>query len=286
MAVPSLAGRFCGPASRAPCSAAGSALAQQPAAQQRRGPRDRPCGSTWIRPSWMPPTIRSSTRRICRRSSSATRPTARPCVPGLGAAATLRLRPTPDRSAGCLRDQARERADQHLHSWRGVARGLAKDSGVSGRAVRPRRRTLRGARLHQRDRGQRQPHADGRAGAPRGCVGLSQRPELRGRPGPHLRVRPLLGRPSGRRRPGHRLAQGLQSSGRHGERRAVLQWHVRPEAGASLGAQLLRQVHRRDRAGAELAASSRPAQRPRHRRLRHISRRRSSSASRATSPRR
>jgi len=42
----------------------------------------------------------------------------------------------------------------------------------------------------------------------------------------------------------------------------VLQWHLRSETGAALGAQLLRYVHRRDRAGAEFAASSRQAQRP------------------------
>ncbi len=48
---------------------------------RRRGRRGPPYGSTWTRPSWMPPTIRSSTRRISRRSSSARRPTARPCVP-------------------------------------------------------------------------------------------------------------------------------------------------------------------------------------------------------------
>ena len=41
----------------------------------------------------------------------------------------------------------------------------------------------------------------------------------------------------------------------------MLQRHVRPQAGAALGALELRQVHRRDGAGAERAAPSRQAQR-------------------------
>ena len=61
------------------------------------------------------------------------------------------------------------------------------------------------------------------------------------------------------------------------------QRHVRPEAGAALGAQQLRQVHRRDGAGAQRAAPPRPAQRAGHRQPRHAPSRRSSSARRAIS---
>ena len=48
--------------------------------------------------------------------------------------------------------------------------------------------------------GRRQPDADGRAGAPRGRLGLQERRELRRRSQPHPCHRPVVGRPSRRRR--------------------------------------------------------------------------------------
>ena len=50
----------------------------------------------------------------------------------LGAPRRLCLRPDPYRSAGCLRSKARERANQHLHSWRGLARGSLQGFRVPG----------------------------------------------------------------------------------------------------------------------------------------------------------
>ncbi len=67
-----------------------------------------------------------------------------------------------------------QRAHQHLHSWRRLARQPRRRLCVPGGALRQCRRALRHPRLHQCRRSRRQPVPDGRAGAARGGVGLSQ----------------------------------------------------------------------------------------------------------------
>ena len=86
---------------------------------------------------------------------------------------------------------------------------------------------------------------------------------LRRRSRPVLHRRPFVGRPSVRRHPGHRLAEGFRIAGRHDQGRPLHERHVRHEAGAAVEAQLVCQVQRRDGAGDELAAPSRPAARAR-----------------------
>ena len=128
----------------------------------------------------------------------------------------------PGREARHLHDQAAERADQRVHPRRRVA--LRRGLGVlrRGRAVRACRRAFRRARLHRCDQSRRQPDADGRAGAPRGRLGPQERRELRRRSEPHLRLRPFLGRASGRHDPDHRLAEGLRRAGRYHQGRAAV----------------------------------------------------------------
>src|ERR1700688_2447084 len=76
-------------------------------------------------------------------------------------------------------------------------------------------------------------------------------------------------RPSLRCCSGDRLAKRLRTAGRYGERRTLHERHVRHEAGASLQAQLLCQIHRRHGAGDEFATAARPVACPHHRHLRH-----------------
>ena len=105
-------------------------------------------------------------------------------------------------------------------------------------------------RLQQYRRRRRQPDADGQAGAFRRRLGLQQRAEFRRRQEPALRHRPFVGRA-----PGGTIVTcdwqkdfGLPKDIVKGAMLGVR--HVRPQAGAALQALEIRQLHRRDRAGA------------------------------------
>ena len=108
-------------------------------------------------------------------------------------------------------------------------------------------------------RERRRPARHGRPGAARGRLGLQECQELRRRSRALLHQRPFVRRPLGRRAAHHRLAEGLRPAVRRSSRAASRQRHVRPQAGAALGAFELREVHRRGRAPAQRAASSRQA---------------------------
>ena len=97
-----------------------------------------------------------------------------------------RLRAERDREARHLPHQAGERAGEHLHPRRRMARQPRRRLRVPGRAVREGGRALRHPRLHQCRRRRRQPVPDDRAGAARGRLGLQERRELRRRSEPAL----------------------------------------------------------------------------------------------------
>ena len=67
----------------------------------------------------------------------------------------------------------------------------------------------------------------------------------------------------------HRLAKGLWPARRLDQGRPLHERHLRYEAGSAVKAQLLRQVHRRDGGGDELAAADRETAGADHRDLRH-----------------
>ena len=121
----------------------------------------------------------------------------------------------------------------HGGAWRS---GLARNAAYQAETFVQCRRALPRGRFQQRARDQGRPDADGGSGAPRGRLGLQERGELRRRSEPHLSLRPFVRRASRGRRADDRLAEGLRAAeGRH-QGRAVLLRHVRPEAGAALGA--------------------------------------------------
>ena len=84
----------------------------------------------------------------------------------------------------------------------------------------------------------------------------------------------------------HRLAEGFRRAVRRHQGRAAVVGHVRSQAGAAVQARRLREVHRRDGRGAVHAATSRRASIARSSWLTAPTKRRSSSARRATLPRR
>ena len=202
---------------------AGAALAQQPAPAQQaprvKGPR------VWLDmdqkeldDAYDQSVYASNREQIIRRyttNSEATRA-------HLGPPRRYAYGPTPVEGLERLHDQASQRTDQHLHSWRRVARRPRQRLRVPSRAIRARGRALRSARLYYREGRRRQPDADGRTGASRGCLGVSQRPDFWRRPKPPLHIRALLRRPPGGRRVGDRLAKGVQPAFRHSEGRSML----------------------------------------------------------------
>src|SRR3989454_651259 len=153
---------------------------------------------------------------------------------------------------------------------RRVADERGEGQRIRGRAVRQRGRALRRARFRLGAGRGRQPASDGRSGPPRGRLGPSQRADLRRRSRSTVRLRVFIGRPSRRRRAHQRLGEGLWFARGHDLGRALLQRPVRPQARAPVGAQPLREVHRRDGARAEPAAPPRQAPRPADPRLRDV----------------
>ncbi len=200
----------------------------------------------------------------------------------IGAPERVAYGPTEIEKADIYRTRARQRAGQRLHPWRRLARQPRRRLRVPGGAVRQCGRALRRPRLHQRRRSGRQPVSDGRTGAARGGLGLSQRQDVRRRSRADLSVVAFVRLAPLRLRADARLAQG-GSAGRHRQGRGARQRHVRPQAGAALEALEIRQLHRRDGAGAERAAPHRQAQRARSCSPTAPTRRRNSSASRAIS---
>ena len=149
---------------------AGAALAQ-PAARQgparlaRHGPagarrRLRPDGlCAQPRPGRQAPRLPTATGRAPSSARPSASPMGRPRSRGSTSTA-----PSDGECTG-----------QYLHSRRRVARQSCRRLCLPGRAVREGGRALRHPRLHQCRRRRRQPLPDGRAGAPRGRLGLPER---------------------------------------------------------------------------------------------------------------
>ena len=242
-------------------AAAGGAAAAASAAPWRRNraqkvPRS---GSTWTsrrsttpttRPSMPPTATRSAKRRVANSDK------ARAVI---GAPERVAYGATEIEKLDIYRtERQRQCAGQYLHSRRGMAGQSRRRLCVPRRAVREGGRALRHSRFHQCRRDRRRPLSHGRAGAPRGRLGLPECGKLRRRSQPALSHLAFLRLPSRRLRGDARLAQG-RPAGRHPQGRGARERHVRSQAGAALEALEIRQVHRRDGAGAERAAPHRQA---------------------------
>ena len=120
------------------------------------------------------------------------------------------------------------------------------------------------------DEAERRPAADGRSGAARASPGSTRTP----RASAAIRTASTsAAHSSGAHLGGCVVTTDWQDYGVPGDivKGALLcSRHVRPQAGAAVEALEIRRVHRRDRAGAELAAPSRPAQLPAGPGLRHL----------------
>src|SRR5262249_50477418 len=96
--------------------------------------------------------------------------------------------------------EATQRADSRFHSRRRLAQRDREAVCLSGRNVRQGRRALHRARFCLGGQCGWESHDDGRSGAPRRGLGLQKRRQLWRRLKSTLSFRPLLGRPSRRRR--------------------------------------------------------------------------------------